>query len=41
MEISMIKVWEEKVMIPTYEVGVPDKNPMFFASYELIAAAVA
>lgn len=30
MEISMIKVWEEKVMIPTYEIGAPDKNPMFF-----------
>jgi tetratricopeptide (TPR) repeat protein len=26
----MIKVWEEKVVIPTYEVGEPDKNPMFF-----------
>ncbi|MGN1022593.1 MAG: DUF5107 domain-containing protein [Lachnospiraceae bacterium] len=23
------KVWEEKVIIPTYEVGEPDKNPMF------------
>ncbi|WP_173820298.1 DUF5107 domain-containing protein [Niastella vici] len=26
----MIKVWEEKVVIPTYETGEPDKNPMFF-----------
>lgn len=26
----MIQVWEEKVIIPTYEVGAPDKNPMFF-----------
>jgi tetratricopeptide (TPR) repeat protein len=26
----MIKVWEEKVVIPTYEVGEPDQNPMFF-----------
>ena len=26
---SNVKVWEEKVMIPTYPVGKPDKNPMF------------
>lgn len=25
-----VKVWEESVTIPTYEVGKPDKNPMFF-----------
>ncbi|MDA3730326.1 DUF5107 domain-containing protein [Niameybacter massiliensis] len=24
-----VKVWEEQVIIPTYEVGKPDKNPMF------------
>jgi tetratricopeptide (TPR) repeat protein len=30
MSISMIKVWEEKVVIPTYEAGEPDRNPMFF-----------
>lgn len=24
-----VKVWEETVIIPTYEVGEPDKNPMF------------
>ncbi len=24
-----VKIWEESVMIPTYEVGEPDKNPMF------------
>lgn len=24
-----VRVWEERVMIPTYEVGDPDKNPMF------------
>lgn len=23
------KVWEEKVKIPTYEIGAPEKNPMF------------
>lgn len=26
---SSVSVWEEKVVIPTYEVGKPDKNPMF------------
>ncbi|WP_316816070.1 DUF5107 domain-containing protein [Pedobacter nyackensis] len=30
MENSTVKVWEEKVMIPTYGVGKPEKNPMFF-----------
>lgn len=25
-----VNVWEEKVTIPTYAVGKPDKNPMFF-----------
>ena len=24
-----VKIWEEEVVIPTYEVGDPDKNPMF------------
>lgn len=24
-----VKIWEEEVVIPTYEVGEPDKNPMF------------
>lgn len=24
-----VKVWKEDVVIPTYEVGAPDKNPMF------------
>lgn len=23
------KIWEEDVVIPTYEIGTPDKNPMF------------
>jgi tetratricopeptide (TPR) repeat protein len=30
MQQSNVSVWEEKVIIPTYEVGKPDKNPMFF-----------
>ncbi|MDB5087435.1 MAG: hypothetical protein JWR09_1429 [Mucilaginibacter sp.] len=25
-----VSVWEEKVIIPTYGIGKPDKNPMFF-----------
>ena len=24
-----VKVWEEDIIIPTYEIGVPEKNPMF------------
>lgn len=27
--MNEVKVWEEDVLIPTYEVGAPDKNPMF------------
>lgn len=27
--MEKVKIWEEEVMIPTYEVGEPDKNPMF------------
>jgi len=30
MHHSNVSVWEEKVIIPTYGVGKPDKNPMFF-----------
>lgn len=27
--ISKVNVWEEVITIPTYEAGVPDKNPLF------------
>jgi tetratricopeptide (TPR) repeat protein len=27
--LQEVKIWEEQVEIPTYEVGQPDKNPMF------------
>ena len=27
--MSEVRIWEEDVMIPTYETGKPDKNPMF------------
>ncbi len=27
--MSTVKVWEEKVVIPTYEIGEAEKNPMF------------
>lgn len=30
MNNLQVKVWEEKVVIPTYATGKPDKNPMFF-----------
>ena len=26
---SKVRVWEEEVIIPTYAIGEPDKNPMF------------
>ncbi|OCX52338.1 DUF5107 domain-containing protein [Mucilaginibacter sp. PPCGB 2223] len=30
MENNTVKSWIEKVIIPTYPTGAPDKNPMFF-----------
>ena len=27
---NQVEIWEEEVSIPTYEVGIPEKNPMFF-----------
>lgn len=27
--MESVKIWEENIIIPTYEVGMPDKNPMF------------
>ncbi|WP_207424364.1 DUF5107 domain-containing protein [Desertivirga brevis] len=30
MSNNPVTVWEEKVSIPTYGIGQPDKNPMFF-----------
>lgn len=30
MNELFVNVWEEKVVIPTYGIGKPDKNPMFF-----------
>jgi tetratricopeptide (TPR) repeat protein len=30
MNSSDVKVWQEEVIIPTYGIGKPDKNPMFF-----------
>lgn len=29
MENRSVSVWEEDVIIPTYPVGKPNKNPMF------------
>ena len=25
-----VKIWEEEVIIPTYEIGAAEKNPFFF-----------
>lgn len=30
--MEAVKIWEEQVVIPTYEVGAADKNPMFLES---------
>lgn len=30
MNNTQVNVWEEKITIPTYAVGKPDRNPMFF-----------
>jgi hypothetical protein len=30
MTNTKVQVWQEKVIIPTYGIGEPDKNPMFF-----------
>ncbi|MFL5747306.1 MAG: DUF5107 domain-containing protein, partial [Niastella sp.] len=30
MASSGVKVWQENITIPTYGIGAPDKNPMFF-----------
>ena len=27
--METVKIWEEQIVIPTYEVGSPDKNPLF------------
>lgn len=29
MALMEVKAWEEEVVIPTYGVGEPDKNPVF------------
>lgn len=29
IKMNEVKIWEEEVVIPTYEVGEPDRNPMF------------
>lgn len=30
MSFESVKIWEEKVVFPTYDTGDPEKNPMFF-----------
>jgi hypothetical protein len=29
-DISSVKIWEEQIVIPTYEIGEPDPNPRFY-----------
>ena len=29
VNMNEVRIWEERVTIPTYEAGEPDKNPMF------------
>lgn len=31
-KMEEVRVWEETVTIPTYEVGKPNKNPIFLRS---------
>ena len=32
-----VNVWEEDILLPTYGIGKPEKNPMFFENrYEVI-----
>ena len=33
----MVKAWRETVVIPTYEVGTPEKNPIFWKNYAKIS----
>lgn len=35
MKSGSVTAWEESVVIPTYEVGDPDKNPLFFEKARL------
>ena len=35
----MVKAWKEKVVIPTYEVGKPEKNPIFLEKRVYLAVA--
>lgn len=30
-----VRIWEEDILIPTYEIGEADKNPMFFRKKSL------
>jgi tetratricopeptide (TPR) repeat protein len=30
MDKFVVEIWEEHIIIPTYETGAPEKNPMFF-----------
>ncbi|WP_449439066.1 hypothetical protein [Pedobacter steynii] len=40
MKSMSVSVWEEKVIIPTYGIGKPNKNPMFFEKESIRGAVV-
>ena len=35
MDKLYVHIWEEDIVIPTYETGEPEKNPMFFEKKNL------
>lgn len=39
-QFSKVKVWEETVILPTYEIGAPDKKPMFLESEPYFRKAI-
>ena len=38
--MNEVKVWEEDVLLPTYGIGKPEKNPMFLENVFIRAAVV-
>ena len=37
--MESVKIWEEQIVLPTYEVGEADKNPMFLKAVFIRGAA--
>ena len=36
---EIVKVWEEDILLPTYGIGKPEKNPMFLENVCIREAA--